>query len=181
MPAAPQLSSQFVNEESNLSVELNGVDSATYGHRHTEDLVAIYKLYVERTDEVSLKRERANAFFLTLSTALLAAAGFLRDTSTPSSMRDAANVAIPIALAGIAVGLLWIMVLQSHRELNRGKFIVIQEIEKRLPIRPFSAEWTLVGHGPDASRYRTLSHIETVVAAVFVVLNVWALAVTVIA
>lgn len=46
-----------------------------------------------------------------------------------------------LAIAGIALSVLWEALITSYRNLNTAKFAVIHKIEKRLPISPYEAEW----------------------------------------
>lgn len=48
----------------------------------------------------------------------------------------------------------------------------MHEIEKRLPISPYDAEWVAVGEGKVSKLYRPVSHIELGVPWVFLLLHV---------
>jgi len=63
----------------------------------------------------------------------------------------------------------------SYRDLNTAKFTILQEVEKRLPLSLYSAEWNLMGRGQVPGLYRPLSHIERVVPWIFVALYVYVL------
>jgi len=55
--------------------------------------------------------------------------------------------------------------------LNSGKFKVIHEIEKRLPLSPYDAEWEAIGRGKDSKLYLPFTRVETTVPWVFLVLH----------
>jgi hypothetical protein len=138
----------------------------------------LYRLAVEMADRVSSRRATANAFFLTLQTALAGFAGIVR---TP---RPGMGVAIQVDSFGImivaVVGLIlagtWWLLLRSYRDLNEAKFKVINAMEKDLPLHPFSDEWDHLKGDPIKKRilkrYAELNVVERVVPAAFAIVYV---------
>jgi hypothetical protein len=102
----------------------SGEDRPTTGSVELE----IYKLAVEMADRVSARRALANTFFLTVNTGLAALLG-------------GNDLRWYVATAGVVFALAWWCLLQSYRKLNWAKFQVINAIEPRLPLQPFSDEW----------------------------------------
>ena len=81
---------------------------------------------------------------------------------------------IAICLVGAATGLTWFLQLRSYRDLNRAKFEVINDLEKRLPVAVFSAEWQSLKQDPISRwrpRYAELGTVERVVPWFFVAMN----------
>jgi len=99
-------------------------------NKATEQYLELYKLAVEMADRVSARRATANAFFLTVNTALLA---FVSSGSL--------NVLWLVALAGIVLSATWGVVLKSYRDLNAAKFEIITEMENNLEVKVFDDEW----------------------------------------
>lgn len=132
-----------------------------------DDLLEIYKLYVQMTDNVSARRLQINAFFISVLSALLATLVFMSQSSSLSDKQDIAFIAI--SLLGLLVCIVWFLNLASYRQLNSGKFKVIQNIEKQLPYRCYTEEWELLGQGKDAKRYRRLTHSEQFVPVILCV------------
>ncbi len=95
----------------------------------SQQYLELYKLAVEMADRVSARRATANAFFLTVNTALLA---FVSSGSL--------NVLWLVALAGIALSGTWWVLLKSYRDLNAAKFQVITEMENNLEASVFGDE-----------------------------------------
>lgn len=129
-------------------------------------LLEQYRLYVEAAEKVSDRRAHANAFFLTLNTAVITA------VATVSS--ELASLPFPAALAFggalVAGCLAWFWIVRSYRQLNTAKYAVIGAIEQWLPLSPWRrAEWTALGEGRDPSRYWPLSHVEQLIPALFAV------------
>ncbi|WP_420481818.1 RipA family octameric membrane protein [Comamonas piscis] len=48
---------------------------------------------------------------------------------------------------------------------------MVQDIEKRLPISPYDAEWDALQRGKNPRLYRPISHIESWVPGVFCLLH----------
>jgi len=136
--------------------------------KYQAQLFEQYKLYVEMADRISARRQTANSFFLSINTALLGFSGFV-------SAKDAGSYLWLIATAGIALSYLWYRLIRSYRDLNTAKFKVVHEIEKRLPLSPYNAEWEAMGRGEDPKLYKPFTHIESGVPWVFVILHLLAL------
>jgi hypothetical protein len=127
-----------------------------------------YKLYVEMADRISTRRATANTYFLSLNTANLAIVGYL-------APKDIGQYLWMLAVAGLALSYLWRGLIRSYRDLNTAKWLVVHQIEKRLPISPYDAEWDAMGRGKNPELYRPISHIEMRVPLVFAVLHLFVL------
>lgn len=131
---------------------------------HTH-LLEQYKLYVEMADRISQRRTSSNSYFLSVNSAILAFAGYL-------TSKGSTDYLWLLAVAGILLCLLWFNIITSYRDLNSAKWEVVQQIEERLPISPYAAEWEAVGRGRNPKLYRPLSHIERAVPWIFAGLHV---------
>lgn len=130
-------------------------------HSH---LLEQYKLYVEMADRISQRRTSANTYFLSVNSAILAFVGYLTIESDPDYMWL-------LALAGCLLTLFWFNIVLSYRNLNSAKWQVVQDIEKRLPISPYDAEWDSVQRGNNPKLYRPITHIESWVPWIFFILH----------
>jgi hypothetical protein len=129
----------------------------------------LYKLAVEMADRVSARRATANAFFLTVQTALVAVLGI----ATPTLHHAPWWTALAVALAGVILSASWWLQLRSYRDLNRAKFSVINAIENDLPVKVFTDEWASLKRDPISrwrGRYAELGTVERVVPGVFAAL-----------
>jgi hypothetical protein len=134
----------------------------TEDNRDSEQYLELYKLAVEMADRVSARRATANAFFLTINTALLA--------FVSSGSLDALWL---VALAGIALSGTWWVLLKSYRDLNAAKFQVITEMESILDAKIFNDEWTrLKENRPEGWRgtYAEFGAVERFVPLIFAAL-----------
>jgi hypothetical protein len=101
------------------------------------DYMELYKLAVEMADRVSARRGTANAFFVTVNTALLAFLGLAE-----------LQAAWPVAAGGVVISLTWALLIKSYRDLNTAKFTIINDAEKRLPLKVFYDEWQILKKEP---------------------------------
>lgn len=126
-----------------------------------------YKLFLEYLDKLSDRRQSANTYFLTVNTGLCAAMGFLLSRDAAPETRCFCAV---VPIAGILMNLFWHRLVASYRQLSTGKFAILHELEKHLPVAPYKAEWSVLGGGKDHSKYLPLTHIEVWIPRMFVVL-----------
>ena len=133
-----------------------------YGH-----LLEQYKLYAEMTDRISQRRQTAHTLFLTINTGLIAFLGL----ALSGKLGTVGSVWIAVvAVAGIILSGAWYQLVRSYGDLNAGKFRVIHRIEELLPIKPYKAEWEVVGYGQDSSLYKPFTETEVFIPWVFILL-----------
>ena len=123
-----------------------------------------YKLYVELTDRISQRRSTANSFFVTANAALLAVTSWFQE--------DFGYHTYLISAIGVVLALFWFFCIRSYGQLNFGRFKVIHEIERHLPLNLFSHEWQVLERGKKFNTYWPLSHIERVIPLIFIALYV---------
>jgi hypothetical protein len=134
----------------------------TDDNKATQQYLDLYKLAVEMADRVSARRATANAFFVTVNTALFAF------VSTKPI-----NVLWVVAVAGIALSATWWVLLKSYRELNAAKFHVITEMEKDLQANVFTDEWEILREKRAKGwqeRYAEFGTVERLIPLIFAVL-----------
>ena len=142
-----------------------------YGERYDEHLLQQYLLYVQMMDKVSERRSLANTFFLTANTAILSALGIIT-AIFPAKLVGGNALAFLAAVAPVLLCYSWYRVVRSYQQLNSGKFDVIHEIETKLPLAPYRAEWNTIGKGKDPAKYRPLTDVEKWVPLIFAILYV---------
>lgn len=134
-----------------------------YGAEYEKHLFEQYKLYVEMADRVSARRMLANSFFVGVHTALITAfTVLLKENILPRSFLGYVPFAAVILLCFV-----WWRIVYSYRQLNSGKFKVIQALEQELPSAPYDAEWIALGKGKTPKLYRPLTHVENWVPLCF--------------
>ncbi len=124
-------------------------------------VLEMYKMTVEMADRVSQRRQAANSFYLSISTAFLSALYLFR----PSDLDIVSSLLVSIC--GISLCLLWLRNIVSYKDLNAGKFVVIHALEKRLGCAPYKAEWEYLRRGTTKSKHRPFTETERLVPLVF--------------
>ncbi len=161
--------------EDNLSEEIKNVllvsDEKNYGDDYKQHCLEIYKLYVQRADEISSRREAANTFFLSIHTLLFGLTGYFSQADLPAK--------IAVGISGALLGYFWYKLLLSYKGLNTAKFQVIHEIEKTLPLSPYDAEWTFLDRGNNKKKYNPFTHLELWVPRIFISLHMIALIISI--
>ena len=134
--------------------------------KFSNDLVEQYKIACVAADNVSARRENSNRYLITLNTAIVALYGF--------QATGAANpyLLIPLAIVGLAISLLSLAIIKSHRNLNQAKFQVILEIEKHLPAGVYGREWDLLKWGTSPTRHLETSNLEGYIHYLFSTIHI---------
>ena len=132
-----------------------------YGVSYKKDVLELYKTYLEMTDRISSRRQSANSFFLTINTAIVGIVSYVQ-------LGDKnANIYWIIGLAGILLCFTWYRLIRSYKDMNSGRFKVIHEIEKILPLAIYDSEWEVLGRGKDKSKYLQFTKVELRVPIIF--------------
>lgn len=93
-------------------------------------LLSQWQTCVEMSNAVSERRDNMNNLFVTLNLAVIAALSFVGDVKT-----------MFLLIAGMAVCVVWLLLIRNFKELNKAKFNVINTIEEQLPCQAFKDEW----------------------------------------
>lgn len=128
----------------------------------TEFLLEQYKLYVEMTDRLSARRNDASKFYTSLLTALLAIPFILGQDFPMLAQR---LTFLGIGCLGLALCLIWVLNINSYKQLASLKFKVIHEMEQDLPFECYQREWEILG--TNYKKYRRLNKVESYVPLLF--------------
>ena len=128
--------------------------------------LALYGLYLATAEKVSDRRAQANAWMLSVNSAVVALYGYLAADKLSVSVGQKQIWLWATPAAGAIVSVAWAALLTSYRQLNRAKFEVLQEMERELPFPVFMREREAYRR----HRRRSLSNIETLVPICFVAL-----------
>ncbi len=144
----------------------NFIDTEYSDNKKSEHILEQYKIYVESAEKVSDRRSNLNTFYLSLTTTIAGLIGYLK-TNTISNSEC---LIIGLSVSAILICIYWVNLLENYRKLNSGKFKVIHEIEKELPLNLYDYEWEKLGKGNDPKLYKKLSNVEKIIPAIFGVL-----------
>ena len=145
--------------------KLNLISSpkTTYGAEYEKHLFEQYKMFVDMADRVSARRMLANSFFVGVHTALITAfTVMLKEKILPDGLVGLLPFGAVIALCYV-----WWRVVYSYRQLNSGKFAVVHEMERVMPMALFKGEWVAMGEGKDPKKYLPLTNVENYVPLCF--------------
>ena len=141
-----------------------------YGSDYKTHLFEQYKLYVESVEKTSDRRQQANNYFITINTALVSLIGL---SFQIKFFDDAAWMKAVLALVGLIICVVFWYLIRSYKQLNTGKFAVIHQIEKNLPLALYKHEWEILGEGKSKKIYYPFSHVELLIPWVFGIIYVF--------
>ena len=98
-----------------------------------------------------------------MTTTVAGIIGYLKS----NKIENSEYLIIGLSISAILICIYWISLLENYRKLNSGKFEVIHEIEKELPLNLFEYEWEKLGKGNDPKLYKKLSNVEKIIPCVF--------------
>lgn len=117
-------------------------------------ILAQWKTCVEMVNSISQRRDTLNNLFVTLNIAILTTISIRWDLKS-----------LIVSFAGILLCSIWIFILINFKILNSKKFEVINDIESKLPEKPFAKEWGLLKD----SKYRDGTQLEYLIPSVFII------------
>ena len=127
-----------------------------------------YRMYLFIFNSTHDRLSKSNDFFLGLNTAIIAALGYLESKGSA----DNSTIFLFAPFVGIAICYCWYEIIEAYKKINRTKFKVIHEVERKLPLSLYEMEWELFGKGKDRSKYHSLSKIERKIPIIFIVLYI---------
>ena len=128
--------------------------------------LALFELYLATAEKVSDRRAQANAWMLSVNSAIVALYGYLQADKMAVGAAQKAVWLWAIPAAGAIVCLAWVALLTSYRKLNRAKFTVLTEVEADLPVALFTRERETYRR----DRRRSLSNVERLIPGCFALL-----------
>ncbi|MDP8228084.1 MAG: hypothetical protein P9M15_01375 [Candidatus Electryoneaceae bacterium] len=133
-----------------------------YGSSYQADFLEQYKLYVEMADRISHRRSLANSFFIASNTLLIGIITVFKPSGNVHPI-----LLLALGFFGIFLCFVWLVTINSYRQLNSGKFKIIHKMEESLPFAMYKEEWDRLGSGKDAKKYRQLTRMERYVPLLF--------------
>lgn len=148
----------------------------------SQDVFELYKLMVESSESLIQRRQKTNAFFITVIGSLLTIAGLLVKTGAINS--ESIAILYGFSVVGLLLCNSWRNLIDNYGKLNKAKFDVILRLEQDLGAQIYSAEWISLGKGMRPKKYRSFTSTEKnvplffsllilVLTLVAVVLQIW--------
>ena len=126
------------------------------------DRVAIWQTYVQTAENTSNRREAINRYMVPIHLAIWAGHLGLPMTEPFHCL---------VGLAGVAVSVLWLGLLNAHSKINGIKYGIIRSLESELPFKPFDEEAKFSGIDTGRRSYRPLSQMQFTAAWVVLAIH----------
>jgi hypothetical protein len=121
-----------------------------------------YKMMVSSTEKVTESRLKVNNLFFTITSSILSVSFVIGKTF---GFTIAATIGMfVLTLLSFIVSFFWERLIDSYGKLNRGKFRVIDKIEKQLRTNMFEDEWKIL---TEEIKYEPNTRTETKVITYF--------------
>ena len=160
------------NEQIDSFLFVNNVKETEYKEpredRYIEHYLEQYRMYLYIFNNTNDRRQKSNEFFLGLNTAIIGILGYVET----KVILNTSVVFTLVPIIGIAICYCWYEFINSYKQLNRAKFAVIHNLEKKLPATLFSTEWEILGKGTNKKKYVPFSKIERKIPIIFTILYI---------
>ncbi len=130
-----------------------------------ELIVKQYMKFVDSIENVTDRRLKTNAFFLSFNTIISGLMG----VSWNVDIARTKIVIVLFSLIVIAACIYWIISINNFKKLNTAKFKILLEIEKKLPINLYNFEWQLLKEGKVFSVYFESTKLELAFPIILIV------------
>lgn len=137
-------------------MKLDMIDKEVFAGDYESTVLEQWKTCIAEANGISEKRNNANNIYITLNTALFAVITFSLNYKS-----------ILLSAIGIAICILWICTINSYKKLNSVKYEIINEMELKLPLAPFTSEWDRLNNKYE---YIRLTKIEKFIPWMFIIL-----------
>lgn len=121
-----------------------------------------YKIMVSSTEKVTENRMKVNNLFFTITSSILSV-GFVLGKTFGFSVKAMLGM-LTLTILSLIVSYFWEKLILSYALLNRGKFKVIDKIEKQLRTNMFEDEWKIL---TQEIKYEPNSKTETTIIEYF--------------
>lgn len=123
-------------------------------------LLDLWGKTADLADNIIDKRISSNNIYMSIETALIAAAYFMKNWWD-----------YIVCVVGIIIAIMWLFSVLNYRSLSAVKYKIIGEIEEKLPVKPLSYEWTLIRKEKKYFYYGN-SKLEIMIPIVFALLYI---------
>ncbi len=121
-------------------------------------ILSQWQTCVEMANSISNRRDTMNNIFITVNVGIVATISFVWDIKY-----------ILLSILGIIINAIWRLFIRNFKLLNQEKFNVILEMEEKLPLQPFNAEWEKLKNNKN---YKDGTKIEKYLPYVFAIIYI---------
>lgn len=135
-----------------------------------------YKLMIASTEKVTSQRLKVNNLFFTVTSSVLSFSFYLGKSLEFSDV--GVLTMLLVSFLAFLISFFWEKLITSYGKLNQGKFIVIDELEKKLRTSMFSEEWHIltqqVNYEPNTkTEYRIIKIFRQIILVFIVLLTLY--------
>ncbi|HPG39671.1 MAG TPA: hypothetical protein PLP19_12975 [bacterium] len=118
----------------------------------------LYKLMINSSESLIQRRQKTNAFFISVIGSFLAIAGLMVKSGALHS--GTIWLLYGFSVVGLLLCISWRNLIDNYGKLNKAKFDVILRLEQELDAQIFTAEWVSLGKGLRPHKYRSFTSTE---------------------
>ncbi|MBQ3602201.1 MAG: toll/interleukin-1 receptor domain-containing protein [Clostridia bacterium] len=142
-----------------------GLFNASPAELNQEALLEQYKLFLQTSEDLVNRRQNVNSFYISISSALVAIMGVL--FAMDFGQRAKLIIVLFFCIIGIILSISWSKILSCYGNLNSSKMKIISNIEKKLPLSLFDAEWAALSDKLNKKKYVSFTESEQVIPRLF--------------
>ena len=136
---------------------------------NNKDYLELYKIMIESSESLIQRRQKTNAFFITIIGSLFSISGILLKLTTVNS--QLLNVILlGFSIVSILLCRSWYYLIDNYGKLNKAKFDVILRLEQKFDAQVYLAEWVALGKGNRPEKYKSFTSTEKNVPVYFIIL-----------
>ncbi len=142
---------------------------------HSAELLEQYKMFQKTSEDLVVRRQEVNSFYITVNSAMAAVLGLVLGL-----VHYPVNFLIIgfMSIVGIILDISWIGILESYGTLNSAKMKLINLIEEQLPVPLYDLEWRIMSDKLNSRKYVSFTDSEKRVPKLFLCVYVFVLAIS---
>lgn len=130
-----------------------------------EILLEQYKLFLQTSEDLVNRRQNVNSFYISISSALIAIMGVF--CTFDFGKEAELIICFLFCLIGMIISVSWSKILSCYGNLNSSKMKIISNIEKKLPLSLFDAEWAALSDRLNKKKYISFTETEKIIPRLF--------------
>lgn len=146
------------------------VFNTTIEEQNKEELLEQYKVFLQTSEDLVVRRQNVNNFYITINAALFTI--FSVCISISDSYFSKLLIALLLLAIGIILDVSWLKTLEAYGILNSSKMKVISIIEKQLPASLYDSEWIVMSDKLNSKKYVSFTDNEKKIPKLFIVLYI---------
>lgn len=160
-------SDEVILEELNLIYNFTSEFNSNF-HQDKNDVVELYKIMVNSSEKLIERRQKTNAFFITVIGALIAVMTFIIESRILQGSQG--YTLIGFTVVALLICKSWYNLIDNYGKLNKAKFDVILKLEEKMDAQIYYAEWIALGKGVRPKKYKSFTSTEKNVPIYFGIL-----------